>query len=225
LLVGGTRQVGNSARLCQMEVGMRILLTAAMLVMAMGLSAEAVIISADADGFVGGSDISGSFSGLALSSVGGYSGLDGSVYAWGDGLASTPTSVFANNLSFQRQWYAGSTEGFGLRADFEQPADYVAIDIIGDDAGGDVGILYAYDSAGVLLDSAASGVLGYGEVFTAEISRAGFDIAYIIAGGEPAGEHTVHLDNLTANVIPEPATLSLLAFGALAAVRMRKVRK
>jgi len=85
--------------------------------------------------------------------------------------------------------------------------------------------LYAYDSAGVLLDSAASGVLGYGEVFRAEISRLGFDIAYIIAGGEPAGDHTVHLDNLTASVIPEPATLSLLAFGALAAARMRKVRK
>ncbi|MHC4646277.1 MAG: PEP-CTERM sorting domain-containing protein [Planctomycetota bacterium] len=185
-----------------------------------------VMISADADGFGDGSDISTAFSGMTLSSVGDYVGLDGRVYAWSDGLASTGTSVFANNLSFQRQWYAGSPDGFALRAAFDQAADYVAIDIIGNDYGGDVGILYAYDSSDVLVDSVVSGSLGYGEVFTAEISRGVFDIAYIIAGGAPLTEDTVHLDNLNANVVPEPGTVCLLGLGGLLLKRRgRKVRK
>jgi len=102
-----------------------------------------------------------------------------------------------------------------LRADFAQPADYVAIDIIGDDYGGDVGVLYAYNSTGVLLETITTPVLGYGEVFTAQISSQGFDIAYIIAGGEPSGRHTVHLDNVTANTVAEPATIYLLGLGGL----------
>ena len=183
----------------------------------------AVIISADADGFSNGSDISTAFAGMTLSSVGGYAGLDGLVYAWGDGLASTGTSVFANNLSFQRQWYANLTDGFAFRADFDQPADYVAIDIIGDDYSGDVGVLYAYNAADVLLESVTSDALEYGEVFTAQISRGSFDIAYIIAGGSPSTEDTVHLDNLIADVIPEPATLWLLALGGLVLTKRRRM--
>jgi len=190
-------------------------LVVSVLVLAFALSVQAELISADADGFTDDSDISSVFSGMTLSSVGGYEGLDGLVYAWGDGLASTGTGVFANNLSFQRQWYAGEADGFALRADFDGPADYVAIDTIGDDYGGDVGVLYAYNSADVLLGTVTSGELGYGEVFRAEISRPSFDIAYIIAGGEPSGQHTVHLDNLAANIVPEPMTLSLLALGAV----------
>jgi len=196
---------------------------AALLVLTAASTGWAVTISADADGFSNGTNISASFEGLTLSSVGGYSGLDGQVYAWGDGLASTGINVFANNLSFQRQWYAGETDGFALRADFDQPADYVAIDIIGDDYGGDVGILYAYNSNDEPLATITTGVLGYGEVFTAQISRPGYDIAYIIAGGEPTGGYTVHLDNLTANVVPEPGTLCLLGFGALILTRRSKM--
>ena len=188
-------------------------------------SAGAAIITADADGFADGLDISTAFSGMTLSSVGGYPGLDGAVYAWGDGLASTPTSVFANNLSFQRQWHVAVTEGFALRADFDQPADYVAIDIIGDDFSGDVGVLYAYSSADVLLDLVDSGDLAYGEVFAATISRPVFDIAYIIAGGSSVTDDAVHLDNLTANVVPEPATLLLLSLGAVIVTRADRSKK
>ena len=176
---------------------------------------EGRIISADADGFPNGMDISAVFDGMTLSSVGGYPGLDGKVYSWADGLASTGTNVFANNLSFQRQWYADLAEGFALRADFEQPANLVAIDIIGDDTG-DYGELRAYNSSGVLVGYILSPQLTAGEVFRATIDRDwAFDIAYIIAGGAASTEDTVHLDNLTAKIIPEPATLCLLGLGGL----------
>jgi len=196
------------------------------LVMAMASAASATfsgnIISVDADGFGNGIDISTAFDGVILSSVGGYSGLDGKVYAWGDGLASTSTNVFANNLSFQRQWYSDLTDGFALRADFLQLAKSVAIDIIGDDWG-DYGELYAYNSSGELIGYVLSPQLSTGEVFRATIDRDwAFDIAYIIAGGAFSTTETVHLDNLTANVIPEPATLSLFALSSLLLTRKRK---
>jgi hypothetical protein len=193
------------------------------LILVLVSSASAVIVSADADGFSDGTDISTAFAGMTLSSVGGYTGLDGFIYAWGDGLASTGASVFANNLSFQRQWYANLTDGFALRADFDQPANYVAIDIIGDDYSGDIGVLYAYSAADVLLESVTSDALGYGEVFTAAISRGSFDIAYIITGGSPSTEDAVHLDNMTANIIPEPTTLCLLGLGTLILTRRRRM--
>jgi len=182
----------------------------------------AKIVTADADGFSDGIDISNVFDGITLSSVGDYPDLDGRVYAYGDGLASTGTNVFANNLSFQRQWYADLTEGFALRADFDQPANFVAIDIIGDDSS-DYGQLSAYDSSGILLGFVLSPQLTSGQVFTATIDRDwAFDIAYIIAGGAISTEDTVHLDNLTANVIPEPATILLLALGSLSLTRTRR---
>jgi len=173
--------------------------------------AVATIISVDADMYDDGFDISTAFAGITLSSVGGYTGLDGLVYAWGDGLASTPTNVFANNLSYQRQWHAGITDRFALRADFAYPADSVTIDIIGDDQG-DIGVLYAYDAADTLLGTVTSHQLEYGEVFTAAINRDLYDIKYIIAGG--AADNTIHLDNLAVTV-PEPASLLLLSLGAL----------
>ena len=181
------------------------------LIVLMVSPAVATIISVDADMYDDGFDISTAFAGITLSSVGGYTDLDGLVYAWGDGLASTGTNVFANNLSYQRQWHAGITDRFALRADFAYPADSVTIDIIGDDQG-DIGVLYAYDAADTLLGTVTSHQLEYGEVFTAVIERPSFDIKYIIAGG--AADNTVHLDNLTANV-PEPASLLLLSLGAL----------
>ncbi len=179
---------------------------------------EAGAVSIDADSFANAADISGAYAGITLSSVGGYTGLDGRVYAYEDGLASTGSMVFANNLSFQRQWYADSIEGFAFRADFENPTNSVAIDIIGDDYSGiDYGVLYAYNSSGLLLNTIATGSLTYGQVFNAQINRPIFDIAYIIAGGSSLTQDTIHLDNLRANIVPEPATILLFSLGLFCA--------
>jgi len=192
------------------------------LILFMSSSALALLVSVDADGYSNVTDISNAFEGVTLSSVGCYPGLDGLVYAWGDALASTGTNVFANNLSFQRQWYADLDEGFALRADFDLPAGYVSIDIIGDDAG-DYGELLAYNSGGLLIGYVMTPQLSAGEVFTATIDRDwAFDIAYIIAGGAAAFEDTVHLDNLNADVIPEPATFLLLGIGSLILTMKRR---
>ena len=174
------------------------------------------IVSIDADSFANGANISNLFSGITLSSVGGYAGLDGKVYAFEDGLSSTGDNVFGNNLSFQRQWFADLAGGFAFRADFANPADSVSIDIIGDDfSGTDIGVLYAYNSAGILLDTITTNPLSLGQVFNAQITRPSFDIAYVIAGGSNLTEDTVHLDNLRVNVVPEPATILLLGLGHL----------
>ena len=179
---------------------------------------SAAMIFIDADGFGDNVDISEAFinDGVILSSVGGYDGLDGKVYAHGDGLASSGVSVFANNLSFERQWWSDMSEGFALRADFSEPADYVSIDIIGDDISEtDIGGLYAYDLAGGLLGSDVSYELGYGEVYSAQIDLDSFEIAYIVAGGGGVGvgAETVHLDNMNVNIIPEPVSIVLFGLG------------
>jgi hypothetical protein len=130
-------------------------------------------------------------------------------------------SVFANGTVFGRQWWSDAG-GFGLRADFSVLANNVSIDVIGDDAG-DVGEMRAYDSGGGLLSTVYSGSLAAGEVFNLVISRSGYDVAYIVAGGSVAGGDTVHLDNLCANVVPEPLTVGLLGVGAILGF-MRKKR-
>ena len=177
------------------------------------------MITVDADSFSDGVNISAVFGDVLLSSVGGYSGLDGNVYASSDGLASMGFNVFANNLSFAGQWYADIVDGFSFRADFSGAANYAAIDIIGDN-GSDYGVMQAFDSGGQLLGTVVSPELSYGQVFRAEFPSGSFDIAYIIAGGDSTEATTVHLDNLAFN-IPEPSTFVLLG---LAGVMVRRKR-
>ena len=192
------------------------------------VAAQAALLTAEPDYFADGADISAPFSGLTLSSVGPYAGtggsLDGRVYSRDSAFASTGTRVFGNNLigtdaaSTPRNqlWYQSSTllSAYRLRADFDGPADYVSIDFITNN-GSDEGVLEAYDSGGTLLASADA--FSSGGPDTVEISRPSYDIAYIIASGV-AGE-TLCLDNLTVNVIPEPATLLLLGLGGLGLFR------
>lgn len=195
----------------------------------MASSVKGMIVSADADGYSESTNISTAFAGLTLSSIGRSSGLDGFVYAYEDDLASTGTSVFGHNLSNHRQWYYDAypephhPDDFGFRADFDQPANSVAIDVIADSSW-DYAKVRAYDSSGQFLEATFSEpLMTPGQVFRATINRDSFDIAYIIAGGIFGNSATpVYLDNLTANVIPEPGTLLLLGLGGLALLRKRK---
>ncbi len=172
------------------------------------------LVTIDPDSFENGDVITGSF-GISISSVGDIDDLDGAVYSFEDGYASTGNKVFGNSSVFQRNWFAQTADGgFAFRADFSGGTDYVSLDIIGDDIS-DIGVLMAYDSHGTLLEPAkTSGQLNPGEMLTAEIERQTRDIAYIIAGGSPDEEDTVHLDNLVADMpIPEPVSIILLTAG------------
>jgi len=196
-------------------------------------SVSGVIISADADGYTQGTNISTVFEGMTLSSVGKHppSGLDGSVYSYESELATTGESVFGHNLTNHTEWYfdeypaSHHPNDFGFRADFDMPANMVSIDIIADDTW-DYASLRTYDSSGTPLESYSNYadlpvVPGY--VFSATIQRDSFDIAYVIVGGIFANSASaVYLDNLTANIIPEPGTVLLFGFGGLALLRTRR---
>jgi len=180
--------------------------------------AYAELIEDKADDYSDGTDISGVSAGMTLSAVGGASGLDGKVYAQVSTLASTPNNVFANSTTIGKGWYADLVNGVALKAEFDEPAKSVWIDIIADDAG-DRGILYAYDSSDILLDSVLSPEsVPQGYCYSSGISRPSYEIAYIIAGGSSAHGDVVCLDKLRAEV-PEPATIVILWLGSLLVVR------
>ena len=191
-----------------------------MLIISMTVStAQGLLVTAEADGYSEGADISKAFIGMTLSSVGTYSELDGHVYSRTSDFASTGISVFGNNLSgtdiqgtpSNQLWYQSSTRtsAFRLRVDFDNAANYVAIDFITNNSS-DHGILEAYNSMGILLSSIIA--VSYGPPQEVQITRPTFEIAYIIASG--INGETLCLDNFQANVIPEPSTFLLLGLGA-----------
>ncbi len=83
-----------------------------------------------------------------------------------------------------------------LRIDFELWVNWVSIDALADDSGMDVAAMFAYDSAGNLLDSDISGEIAQFEFETLTVS--GGEIAYVLLGGLDAGptSDTIGLDNL-----------------------------
>lgn len=105
-----------------------------------------------------------------------------------------------------------------FRADFNQLADSVSIDFIGDDlVFNTLGQLLAFDSNGELLDSFFTDPLAKGQSQTGVVTSTGFEIAYVIASITESGGAT-NLDNFVANVapIPEPcSSLGILSIGTL----------
>ena len=177
-------------------------------------SAQAILVTVEPDDFANGTEISNAFPGITLSAIDGGNNVitTSSVFSQTSALASTGTQVFGHDGIFGQTWANGLVGD--LRIDFVQATDFVSIDIIANN-GFDPGFLWAYDSAGTLLDSfVTQGDLGSGTVETATISTASADIAYIIASG--FGGNDVALDNFSYNsssAVPEPTVLALLCLG------------
>jgi len=176
-------------------------------------TAQAGLITADPDSFANGSVLNSAFPGLTLSAAGGFSGTDGNVYARANSShSSTSPNVFGNTWTFgNTEWGEDNPPGSNqpeLRIDFALPASSVSIDAIGD-AFNSKGRLEAYDAANNLLDSFETGFIGEGVVGTMTVT-APWTIAYVLAGSPSGTVQPVHLDNLSANVVPEPSTLAAL---------------
>jgi len=192
---------------------------------------QATLITADADGYENGQDISDLFGGIALSAIGRAVGLDGRVYAYPDPLATTGAKVFGHNLSNHTEWYFdGYPESyhhpadFALRIDFLNRARMISIDTVCDSEF-DIAQMVAYDRQGTVLESIWSypgHLMSYGDIWTARITSESYDIAYVIVGGFYGNmAHAVVLDNLTADVIPEPATVLMLGLGGMMLLRRK----
>ena len=189
--------------------------------------AGAAVITAEPDDFAAETVLDSAFPGMTLSGDGSHF-ADEHVYALDWSYTSTGDKVFGNSSTFggspdiRRYWSLGVAD---LRIDFAFPADSVSIDAIGASSTS-LGRLEAYDAAGVLVTWYHSTGLGLGEVETMTVSVPDYSIAYVLAGGRP-DKGGVYLDNLQADVVPEPSTFVILssllsALGIAFFVRRRK---
>lgn len=200
----------------------RLIFVIALAMWAAGPPAYAVLISVDADAYTPGTDISTVFDGVNLQTYYDNGSLVGKVYsrqAFDPVLASTGTNVFGHALTGidaygrprNETWVFPQTF---LVIEFYEPADWVSFDIIGDnpDASGDKAAVDVYDAELNMIESAETPLLGYADVAQILITRDTFDISYVVASGAGGA---VYIDNVAANVIPEPATLLLLSLGGI----------
>lgn len=186
---------------------------------------NAAIVVVEPDAYADGVDISNAFAGVTLSASG-TSPINTTVIAHAT-LASTPPNAFAymGSSGIADAWYPFPGDGRPhayLRADFVYPTDWVAIDVISNDSSpNDFGALQAFDAGGSLLATASSVGLLSGQFQTISIARPSADIAYVLASGyyavpgNPMTADNVNLDRLQFNLVPEPATLSLVVLGGL----------
>jgi hypothetical protein len=198
----------------------------AAIVLAVGGVAYGELVTVDADSYAVGADISDVFPYMTLAALGSFSGLDGRVYARAASeaeLASTGSNVFGNNAEGLDGHNRPRNETWilphaMLGVQFHRPAKYVSIDVISDDDN-DVAALDVYDGDGTLLASPVTPELPYGEVGHFEVYWSDFEISYLVVSGIQGS--AVHIDNLEAEVIPEPGTVFLLGVGVLGLLRRR----
>lgn len=102
--------------------------------------------------------------------------------------ASTGTQVIGSGSGIQ--WGNGRS----LRIDFDQPTDFVSLDVISDGSS-EMGTMTAFNSDGNVVATVTTLGLSTGRVQFMAIARESSDIAYVIAGAGVAGTE-IHLDNL-----------------------------
>jgi hypothetical protein len=183
-------------------------------------TAQAAIITADADDFTSGASISNAYAGLTLSFEGSTSSgvNDGIIYSVdqsGGIVASTGSRVFGTSDPTYPNLFSGITTAV-FRVDFTQTATSISVDALGDN-GSDFAQLNAYTSSGLLVDSYFTGQLTTGHEETMTVG--GADIAYILAAG--VGNDAVGFDNLVAQVVPVPAAIWMFA-SALGGLSLRR---
>ena len=196
------------------------ILWAAIIILAAVSPAIARLVHVDADYHPPGADISDVFPGMKLTALGSWPELDGQVYSRevpDPALATTGANVFGHNATGvdvhgrprNETWIYPHTL---LAIEFYDLADFVALDIIGDESV-DKAAVDVYNTDSVIIEWAITPQLSYGSTARVKITRDAFDISYVVVSG--IGGSAVRIDNIEANVIPEPATLLLLALGGL----------
>ncbi|WP_165063663.1 PEP-CTERM sorting domain-containing protein [Paludisphaera rhizosphaerae] len=185
---------------------------------------QAALVTVDPDSYSNHTNISSSFSGLTLSTVG---GSNTNVYAVASGLSTTGSNVFgtySTSAGYGVNW--GGSSNDGLKAVFAVATDYVQIDIIGNSSGNsDRGQLTAYDSSNNVIATVTTNNLGSGDYQTLSITQGTASIAYIIATG--TNNRAISLDNLkyTVGSVPEPSAIVMLGCGAVAIFGVSRRRR
>jgi len=200
-------------------------------VIMMSTSMATAMTTVEPDDFDANTDISTTFWGVTLSSVGdGWGSPSGAVLAidppsGGTGFNPSTVSLAFGTDGDNPHLFWGKDE-LHFRADFTQPgvpAIFVSVDFIGNDVSGDgdTGELYAYDAGDVLVASAFSNSLDKNEWQTVSVSGtwdgvSGTTISYILAFGHQSSSvswDTIGIDNLQWEPIPAPGAILLGSLG------------
>ena len=200
----------------------RSIFVIALAMWATGSPASAVLISADADAYTPVTDISTIFDAVKLQTFYDDGLLIGKVYsrrAYDPILASTGTNVFGHAVTGTDAYGRPRNETWVfpqtlLVIEFYDPADWVSFDIIGDNKDGshDRAAVDVYDADLNMIEWAQTPLLDYADFAPISIHRDAFDISFVVTSGT---DGAVYIDNLQANVIPEPAAFLLLGLGGI----------